>query len=162
MAYRLLVSRCARGPAPSKTASAARPRWLLLSSVSALTFSCTDLRDACLELQSPDPVVGNDVQGDGKSLVIITGANSGGKSTFLRSVGVAQLMMQCGLFVTAGSYQADVTSDPWVSDEDLSHPDQTRVLGPCRHNAGGVTIRIRHRLRAGQGSRAGGPDRSRR
>ena len=107
MAYRLLVSRCARGPAPSKTASAARPRWLLLSSVSALTFSCTDLRDACLELQSPDPVVGNDVQGDGKSLVIITGANSGGKSTFLRSVGVAQLMMQCGLFVTAGSYRAD-------------------------------------------------------
>jgi len=74
---------------------------------SALTFSCTDLRDACLALQSPDPVVGNDVQADGKSLVIITGANSGGKSTFLRSVGVAQLMMQCGLFVTAGSYRAD-------------------------------------------------------
>ncbi len=71
------------------------------------TFSCTDLRDACLELQSPDPVVGNDVQADGRSLVIITGANSGGKSTFLRSVGVAQLMMQCGLFVTAGSYRAD-------------------------------------------------------
>ena len=70
-------------------------------------FSCTDLRDACLELQSQDPVVGNDVQADGKSLVIITGANSGGKSTFLRSVGVAQLMMQCGLFVTAHSYRAD-------------------------------------------------------
>src|SRR6202167_4149942 len=74
---------------------------------STLTFSCTDLRDVCMELQSQDPVVGNDVQADGKSLVIITGANSGGKSTFLRSVGVAQLMMQCGLFVTAGSYRAD-------------------------------------------------------
>jgi hypothetical protein len=73
---------------------------------STLTFSCADLRDACLELQSPDPVVGNDVQAEGKSLVIITGANSGGKSTFLRSVGVAQLMMQCGLFVTAASYRA--------------------------------------------------------
>jgi len=72
-------------------------------------FSCADLRDACLELHSPDPVTGNDVQGDEKSLVIITGANSGGKSTFLRSVGVAQLMMQCGLFVTAGSYRANVT-----------------------------------------------------
>ena len=45
----------------------------------------------------------------GRQLVIITGANSGGKSTFLRSVGVAQLMMQCGLFVTARSYQANVT-----------------------------------------------------
>ncbi|MGH3221783.1 MAG: MutS-related protein, partial [Streptosporangiaceae bacterium] len=77
--------------------------------LSTLAFSCTDLRDACLELQSRDPVVGNDVQADGKSLVIITGANSGGKSTFLRSVGVAQLMMQCGLFVTAGSYRANVT-----------------------------------------------------
>jgi hypothetical protein len=73
---------------------------------SAPVFSCRDLRDACLELQSDRPVIGNDVQADGKSLVIITGANSGGKSTFLRSVGVAQLMMQCGLFVTARSYRA--------------------------------------------------------
>ena len=76
---------------------------------SPLTFSCTDLRDTCLALQSPEPVTGNDVQGDVKSLVIITGANSGGKSTFLRSAGVAQLMMQCGLFVTARAYQANVT-----------------------------------------------------
>jgi MutS-like protein len=73
-------------------------------------FSCADLRDACLELQSIGPVTGNDVQADGKSLVIITGANSGGKSTFLRSVGVAQLMMQCGLFVTAQAYRASVAS----------------------------------------------------
>ncbi len=74
---------------------------------SSLTFSCTDLRDTSLELQSGGLVVGNDVHADGKSLVIITGANSGGKSTFLRSVGLAQLMMQCGLFVTAQSYQAN-------------------------------------------------------
>lgn len=78
--------------------------------LSPSVFSCTDLRDACLELQSQGPVVGNDVQADGKPLVIITGANSGGKSTFLRSTGVAQLMMQCGLFVTAESYRANVTS----------------------------------------------------
>jgi hypothetical protein len=76
---------------------------------SLFTFSCTGLRDACLALQSQGPVTGNEVKADGKQLVIITGANSGGKSTFLRSVGVAQLMMQCGLFVTAGSYQANVT-----------------------------------------------------
>jgi hypothetical protein len=77
---------------------------------SSLAFSCTDLRDACLELQSPNPVTGNDVTADGKPLLIITGANSGGKSTFLRSVGVAQLMMQCGLFVTAASFTADVAT----------------------------------------------------
>ena len=74
---------------------------------SSLTFSCTDLRDPCLELISDSPVVGNDVHADGKPLVIITGANSGGKSTFLRSVGLAQLMMQCGLFVTAQAYRAN-------------------------------------------------------
>ena len=73
---------------------------------SSPAFTCADLRDACLELQSNRPVIGNDVKADGKSLVIVTGANSGGKSTFLRSVGVAQLMMQCGLFVTAQSYRA--------------------------------------------------------
>ncbi len=53
---------------------------------SPLTFSCADLRDACLALRSEGMVVGNDVQAGRKSLVIITGANSGGKSTFLRSV----------------------------------------------------------------------------
>ncbi len=86
-------------------------------------FSCTDLRDACLELQSQGPVVGNNVQADGKPLVIITGANSGGKSTFLRSAGVAQLMMQCGLFVTAESYRANVTSGiftHFIREEDAS------------------------------------------
>jgi DNA mismatch repair ATPase MutS len=77
---------------------------------SARGLSCADLRDAALELQSPGPVVGNDVTADGKTLVIITGANSGGKSTFLRSVGQAQLMMQCGLFVTAASYTADAAT----------------------------------------------------
>ena len=74
---------------------------------SSPAFSCTDLRDTCLELVSGGPVTGNDVHTDGKPLVIITGANSGGKSTFLRSVGLAQLMMQCGLFVTAEAYRAN-------------------------------------------------------
>jgi len=86
-------------------------------------FSCVGLRDACLELRSQAPVVGNDVRADGKPLVIITGANSGGKSTFLRSVGVAQLMMQCGLFVTAESYRANVAHGIYthfIREEDAS------------------------------------------
>jgi hypothetical protein len=74
-----------------------------------LRMSGQDLRDACLALRT-DGVVGNDVDADGKSLVIITGANSGGKSTFLRSVGLAQLMMQCGMFVAAGSLSASVSA----------------------------------------------------
>jgi MutS domain V len=71
-------------------------------------LSCSNLRDISLALRSAQPVVGNDVKADGKSLVVITGANSGGKSTFLRSVGQAQLMTQCGLFVTADALGTSV------------------------------------------------------
>jgi hypothetical protein len=67
-------------------------------------FRCHNLRDVCLALTMGRPAVGNDVDADGKRLVIITGANRGGKSTFLRSVGLAQLMLQCGLFVTADAF----------------------------------------------------------
>jgi DNA mismatch repair ATPase MutS len=53
-------------------------------------------------------VVGNDVNADHKDLAIITGANQGGKSTLLRSIGLAQLMMQSGMFVPAESFCANV------------------------------------------------------
>lgn len=65
-----------------------------------------DLRDVCLALGMGHKVVGNSVNANGKSIVIITGANRGGKSSFLRGVGVAQLMMQCGMFVAAESFAA--------------------------------------------------------
>ena len=39
---------------------------------------------------------------------MITGANQGGKSTLLRSVGLAQLMMQCGMFVGGQLLRANV------------------------------------------------------
>jgi len=71
-----------------------------------LDFS--DLRDVCLMLRTTGSVVGNDVNANGRQVIMITGANSGGKSTFLRSVGVAQLMLRCGMFVTASSYLGSV------------------------------------------------------
>src|ERR1035437_3430523 len=64
------------------------------------------LYDVCLSLSMRARVVPNDFDADGKTLVMITGANRGGKSTFLRSVGQAQLMMQCGMFVAARGYRA--------------------------------------------------------
>lgn len=66
------------------------------------------LYDVALALTMRKKVVGNDVNADGKDLTVITGANQGGKSTFLRSIGLAQLMMQCGMFVPAESFQANV------------------------------------------------------
>lgn len=74
-----------------------------------LTLTARALYDPCLSLRMPQPVTGNDLDADGKNLVIITGANQGGKSTFLRSLGVAHLMMQCGMFVSAASFSSTVT-----------------------------------------------------
>ena len=71
-------------------------------------FSCRDLRDTCLALTLKQPAVGNDVDADGMQLVVITGANRGGKSTFLRSVGLAQVMMQSGMFVTAQAFSSSL------------------------------------------------------
>jgi DNA mismatch repair ATPase MutS len=66
------------------------------------------LYDICLSLRLEQRIVGNELNADNKSLFIITGANQGGKSTFLRSIGLAQLMMQCGMFVPAESFCANI------------------------------------------------------
>ena len=63
-----------------------------------------------LEPGADGTVVGNDVDGDGRQLIMITGANQGGKSTFLRAVGQAQLLTQAGMFVPAQSLSASVCS----------------------------------------------------
>jgi DNA mismatch repair ATPase MutS len=71
-------------------------------------WSCRGLYDVSLALTVGGPVVGNDVDADGRRLVVITGANRGGKSTFLRAVGLAQLLMQAGMFVPADAYRSAV------------------------------------------------------
>jgi DNA mismatch repair ATPase MutS len=71
-------------------------------------LSFQGLRDSCLTLSMDQLVVANDAAADRQDLVIVTGANQGGKSTFLRSIGLAQLMMQCGMFVSAESLSFSV------------------------------------------------------
>ncbi len=68
------------------------------------------LYDVSLAMEKRGPVTGNDLCASSQSLWIITGANQGGKTTFLRSVGQAQLMMQCGLFVAARAYRGPLRS----------------------------------------------------
>ena len=70
-------------------------------------LSSRGLYDPCLALTLNRPVVGNDLEGTGKSLIVITGANQGGKSTLLRALGLAQLMLQAGMFVGAETFAAD-------------------------------------------------------
>jgi hypothetical protein len=69
---------------------------------------CRNLRDVGLCLATTQSVTGNDVDAINMSLIVATGANEGGKSTFLRSVGAAQIMMQAGMFVTADTFAANV------------------------------------------------------
>ena len=99
-----------------------------------LQHSFKGLYDASLALTIGHKIVGNDITADQKNLVLVTGANQGGKSTFLRSIGLAQLMMQCGMFVPAESFRAnicdrlfthykreeDVTMNSGKLDEELS------------------------------------------
>jgi DNA mismatch repair ATPase MutS len=68
------------------------------------------LYDVCLSLLMERRVVGNAADANGKCLTIVTGANQGGKSSFLRSIGLAQVMMQCGMFVGAETFQAELCS----------------------------------------------------
>jgi len=86
-------------------------------------LSFSNLRDAALALRAERPVVGNDIEADEKFMIIITGANSGGKSTFLRGVGQAQLMMQAGMFVVADEYRAAISRGVFthfIREEDSS------------------------------------------
>lgn len=71
-------------------------------------LSAQSLCDPCLAVRTNTPIHGNDLHADHKRLIIVTGANQGGKSTFLRSVGVAQLMMRAGMFVAAESFSAAI------------------------------------------------------
>jgi hypothetical protein len=66
--------------------------------------------DVALTLHLDSRTVGNKVNADGRSLVMITGANQGGKSTLLRSLGLAYLMMQAGMFTGARSFRAAVST----------------------------------------------------
>jgi len=67
-----------------------------------------NLYDPGLALSTGRRLVGNDVSAAARSLVVITGANQGGKSSFLRAIGLAQLMMQSGMFVAAEEFSSAV------------------------------------------------------
>ena len=85
------------------------------------------LHDAALAFHLDGKVVGNDVDANGKRLVLITGASQGGKSTFLRSVGLAQLMMQAGIFVAAEAFSANTCAGLYTHFK--REEDPTMTLG---------------------------------
>jgi len=68
-------------------------------------LAATDVRHAVVERFAADAFVPNDVRldGDQHQLVILTGPNMGGKSTYLRQTALLCLMAQAGSFVPARS-----------------------------------------------------------
>jgi hypothetical protein len=107
--------------------------------------SFNQLYDASLALILAGQVVGSTLNCDSKDLVVITGANQGGKSVFLRSIGQAQLMMQCGMFVPAVKFRSnlctgvfthywrreDVNMESGKLDEELSRMNEiVEEVGP--------------------------------
>ena len=77
-------------------------------SAAELTFSASGLYDVSLCLTRRGAVIRNTVNANGRPLIMITGANRGGKTTMLRAIGQAQLMMQAGMFVPGESMRASV------------------------------------------------------
>ncbi len=77
-------------------------------SLEKTALTARNLYDVCLSLRMEGKVVGNDLTADNKGAIIVTGANQGGKTTFLRSIGLVHLMMQSGMFVCAEHFKANI------------------------------------------------------
>ena len=66
----------------------------------------TGLYELTMAIYMQNHPVRNDAVFHDTILTVITGANQGGKSTFLRSYGIAQLLMQCGMPVPSAEFSA--------------------------------------------------------
>ncbi|MHB1440063.1 MAG: MutS-related protein [Cuniculiplasma sp.] len=73
--------------------------------------SYESIYDVALSLKTHKIPVGNNLHAESDHMIFITGANRGGKSTLLRAIGQAQLMMQCGMFVAAESFSTYIASN---------------------------------------------------
>lgn len=67
-------------------------------------FQFRGLYDLSMAIYTRSKPISNDMETQDRNLFVITGANQGGKSTYLRSIGIAQIMLQSGMFVPADYY----------------------------------------------------------
>ena len=87
------------------------------------SLSGTDIYDLGIAIKNLRLPTVNDLGGEDTLLYLITGTNNGGKTTFIRSVAVSQLMAQCGMFVPAKSMITQVFSGIYthfVRNEDVT------------------------------------------
>ncbi|WP_337861162.1 hypothetical protein [Ferroplasma sp.] len=107
-------------------------------------LSFDGLYDLGLFLGTNNQVISNNLDGNDIDLFIITGTNRGGKSTFIRSIGQAQLMMQAGLFVPANQFICSVFSGVYThfkheEDETLERGNFDEELRSMNEIAGHIS-----------------------
>lgn len=73
-------------------------------------LTAKSLYDISLALTIGRKAIPNDLAADRMDALVITGANQGGKTTFLRSIGAAQIMMQAGMFLPAKAFRANTAT----------------------------------------------------
>lgn len=105
-------------------------------------LSFSELKECSMALARRMEVVGNDADIRDKMLLVVTGANQGGKSTFLRSIGIAQIMMQCGLFVSAERYESGIF--PGIYTHFTRREDVQMNSGRLDEELGRMEQMIRH------------------
>ena len=87
------------------------------------TLSFSHHYNICLSLSSDNRVTTNEIELEDKELILITGANQGGKTTYIRGLAISQLLMQCGMFVGAKSFSTNIATGiftHFIREEDES------------------------------------------
>jgi len=79
--------------------------------VTRKNISFSGLTELSLAVSNCRCPVDNSLSAKGKHLMVVTGANQGGKSTYLRSIGIAQIMLQCGMYVAAKGFSSGMYSN---------------------------------------------------
>ncbi|MEM7352094.1 MAG: DNA mismatch repair protein MutS, partial [Acidobacteriota bacterium] len=90
-------------------------------------------RHPVVEATSSEPFVPNDVELDGEEaqIVVLTGPNMGGKSTYLRQVALIVLMAQAGSFVPAESAEIGIVDRIFTrvgASDDLARGESTFMV----------------------------------
>lgn len=103
-------------------------------------FKCDGLYDIALALENNGNVIGNTLDSNNKNIFFITGANQGGKTTFLRSYGQAIIMMQLGLFVAGKSFSSNVFTDIFTHFN--KEEDKTMTSGKLDEELGRLRLLV--------------------
>ncbi|HKI86383.1 MAG TPA: DNA mismatch repair protein MutS, partial [Thermoanaerobaculia bacterium] len=92
-----------------------------------------DNRHPVVETLGREPFVPNDLvlDGDEARIVILTGPNMGGKSTYLRQIALAVLMAHCGCFIAASKAEIPVCDRIFTrvgASDDLARGESTFMV----------------------------------